>query len=185
MELGYLVNSWDLQFNIVLHWDVTSPNCFCFCFFFLKSNFRSWQYWRKGSEVSLDLLPLHNILHQDGAFVTIDEPTLTHRNHPDSIVYLMIHSWYCTPYGFGQIYNDIWASQVVLVEKNPPANAGDVRDEGLSPRSGRSPGGGHGNPLQYFCLENPMNRGAWWTTVPGVTKSQTQLSIDVHSLLIK
>ena len=87
---------------------------FLFLFFFLKSNFRSWQYWRKGSEVSLDLLPLHNILHQDGAFVTIDEPTLTHRNHPDSIVYLMIHSWHCTPYGFGQIYNDIWASQVVL-----------------------------------------------------------------------
>ena len=53
------------------------------------------------------------------------------------------------------------ASQVVLVVKNPPANAGDVRDVGLIPGSGRPPGGGHGNPLQYSCQENPMDRGAW------------------------
>ena len=44
---------------------------------------------------------------------------------------------------------------------NPPANTGDIRDVGLIPRSGKSPGGGHGNPLQYSCLENPMGRGAW------------------------
>ena len=49
----------------------------------------------------------------------------------------------------------IWASQVVLVVKNPPANAGDVKDTGSTPRLGRSPGGGYGNPLQYSCLENP------------------------------
>ena len=67
----------------------------------------------------------------------------------------------------------IRASQVVLVVKNPPANAGDIRDTGSIPGSGRSPGGGHGNPLQYSCLENPMNRGAWWATVHRVTKSQT------------
>ena len=48
---------------------------------------------------------------------------------------------------------------MVLVVKNPPANAGDVRDAGLIPGSGRSPGGGHGNPLQYSCLENSMDRG--------------------------
>ena len=66
-----------------------------------------------------------------------------------------------------------WASQVVLVVKNPPANAGDVRDLGLIPGSGRSPGGGHDNPLQYSGLENPMDRGSWWVTVHGVTKSQT------------
>ena len=48
------------------------------------------------------------------------------------------------------------------VLKNLPASAGDVRDMGLIPGSGRSPGGGHGNPLQYSCLENPMDRGAWW-----------------------
>ena len=49
----------------------------------------------------------------------------------------------------------IWASQVALVVKNPPANAGDVRDLGSIPGLGRPPGGGHGNPLQYSCLENP------------------------------
>ena len=67
------------------------------------------------------------------------------------------------------------ASQVALVVKNPPANAGDIRDAGLIPGSGRSPGGGHGSPLQYSCLENPMDRGAWRATVHGVTKSQTRL----------
>ena len=49
-------------------------------------------------------------------------------------------------------------------------------DPGLIPGSGRSPGEGNGNPLQYYCLENPMDRGAWWATVHGVAKSQTQLS---------
>ena len=53
------------------------------------------------------------------------------------------------------------ASQVTAVVKNPPANAGDVRDAGVIPGSGRSPGGEHGNPLQYSRLENPMGRGAW------------------------
>ena len=52
------------------------------------------------------------------------------------------------------------ASQVVLVVENPPANVGDIRYAGSIPGSGRSPGGGHGNPLQYSCLENPMDRGA-------------------------
>ena len=65
--------------------------------------------------------------------------------------------------------------------KNLSANAGDVREAGLIPESGRSPGGGHGNPLQYPCLENPMDRGAWWTTVHRITKSQTQLSTYVHT----
>ena len=73
------------------------------------------------------------------------------------------------------------ASQVLLVVKNPPANAGDVRDVGFIPGLGRSPGGDHGNPLQYSCLENPIDRGAWWTTVHRVAKSQTQLS--THALL--
>ena len=59
--------------------------------------------------------------------------------------------------------------------KNPPANAGDVKTSGLIPGSGRSPGGGHGNPLQDPCLENRMDRGAGLATVPGVRKSQTRL----------
>jgi len=69
--------------------------------------------------------------------------------------------------------SSLWASQVVLVVKNLLANAGEVRDTGLIPRLGSSLGGGHGNPLQYSCLENPMDRGAWWATVHRVTKSQT------------
>ena len=64
---------------------------------------------------------------------------------------------------------------VVLMVKNPPANAGDTRDEGSIPVSGRSSGGGLGSPLQYSCLENPMDRGAWWATVREVAKSQTRL----------
>ena len=56
-----------------------------------------------------------------------------------------------------------WASQAALVVKTPPASAGDVRDVGSIPGSGRSSGGGHGNPLQCSCLENPMGRGGWWS----------------------
>ena len=67
------------------------------------------------------------------------------------------------------------ASQLALVVKNPPANAGVLRDPGLIPWWWRSPGGGNGNPLQYSCLENPTDRGAWWATVHGVAKSRTQL----------
>ena len=55
-------------------------------------------------------------------------------------------------------------SYVTLVVKNPPPNAGDIRDAGSIPGSGRNLGGGHGNPLQYSCLENPMDRGAWQAT---------------------
>ena len=60
--------------------------------------------------------------------------------------------------------------------ENLAANAGDVRDMVSIPGSGRSPGGEHGNPLQYSCLENPMDRGAWLATVHGAIKSQTRLS---------
>ena len=59
--------------------------------------------------------------------------------------------------------------------KNLPANAGDIREAGSIPGSARSHGGGHGNPLQYSCLENPMDGGAWRATVHGVAQSQTQL----------
>ena len=65
---------------------------------------------------------------------------------------------------------------MALELKDLPANAGDVRDLSSIPGSGRSPGGGHGNPLQYSCLENPMDRGAWRATVHRVAKSQTRLS---------
>ena len=67
-----------------------------------------------------------------------------------------------------------WASQVAQWVKNPPANAGDA---GLIPVSGRSPGGGHGNPLQYLCLENPIDRGDWQATVHRISKSWTWLEL--------
>ena len=67
------------------------------------------------------------------------------------------------------------ASQGVPAVKNLPADAGDVRDAGLIPGSGISPGGRHGNPLQCSCLENPMDRGAWGAIVPRVAQSQTRV----------
>ena len=64
----------------------------------------------------------------------------------------------------------------MLVVKNPPASAGDERDAGSIPGYGRISGEGNGNPLQYACLENPTDRGAWQDTVHGVVKSQTWLN---------
>ena len=71
-------------------------------------------------------------------------------------------------------------------KKELPANAGDARDVGSIPGSGRSPGGRNGNPLQHSCLENPMDRGAWWATVPGITESWMQLkTVLVSNMIIK
>ena len=98
-----------------------------------------------------------------------------------SFAYLSINSsklpqafWYpCCPHE---------ASQVTLMIKNPPANAGDIRDIGSTPGSGRSPGGGHGDPLQYPSLVNPMDRGAWWATVHEVAKRWTWLKrLSMHA----
>ena len=77
-------------------------------------------------------------------------------------------------YGYDCRYTVRGASQVMPVVKNLPTHSGDVRDMGSIPGSGRSPGGWHGNLLRYFCLENSMDKGAWWVTVHRVTKSQTQ-----------
>ena len=71
---------------------------------------------------------------------------------------------------------------MALGVKNPPANAGDIREAGWIPVSGRSPGAGHGNPLQHSCLENPMDRGAWRAIVHRVTKTQTRLKrLSTHT----
>ena len=83
------------------------------------------------------------------------------------------------------MYFSVWASQVVLVVKNPPANAEDLSDAGSIPRLGRSPAAAHGNPLQYSCLENPLDRGAWQAEVYGVTKSWTWpkgLNMHAHTI---
>ena len=70
--------------------------------------------------------------------------------------------------------------------KNLPANAGDIRDMGWIPGLERSPRGGCGNPLQYACLENPMDRGAWQATVHGVTQSWAQLKhLSMHACILK
>ena len=80
---------------------------------------------------------------------------------------------HCCPEVFSAVTGLCRTFQVALVVKNLPAHAGDIRDVGSIPRLGRSPGGGHGNPLQYSFLENPMDWGAWWAAVHEVTKSQT------------
>ena len=76
-----------------------------------------------------------------------------------------------------QIFNSLYTFYLGFPNgasrKEPPANAGDIRDVSLISGLGRSPGGGHGNPLQYSFLENPMDRGAWWATVHGVAESDT------------
>ena len=74
------------------------------------------------------------------------------------------------------------ASQVALGKE--PTNAGDIKDVGSVPGSERSPGGGHGKPLHYSCLENSHGQRSLWATVHGVTKSQTQLSDKVHNMSV-
>ena len=77
-----------------------------------------------------------------------------------------------------------WSLQVVLVVKNPSANAGDIRDESLIPRSGSSPGGGNGTLLQYSCLGNPTDRGAWWATyTPWGRKESDATEVTRHACI--
>ena len=91
---------------------------------------------------------------------------MTKQQQQRHVEHLFIHLSAISVSGLGD-------SQVVLVVKNLPANAGDIKDTGSILGSGRSPGGGSGNPLQYSCLENPMDREAWHATVHGVTRSGT------------
>ena len=91
-------------------------------------------------------------------------------------------NWIKNTYDLSVLY--FWSSQVVLVIKDPTtASVGDIKDVGSIPGSGRSPGEGHGNPLQYSCLENSTDRGAWQDTIHGITQSQTQLKqLSMHVL---
>ena len=86
--------------------------------------------------------------------------------------------YYKSPKLRDSLNKGLWASwaQVIPVVKNPPVNAGDIRDKGSNPGSGRSPGAGHGNPLQHSGLVSSMDRRAWQATIHGVAKSQTQLN---------
>ena len=83
----------------------------------------------------------------------------------------------------GHAYSPLRGFPGVAVVKNPPANAGDTRDAGSIPGSGRSPGEGNGNSLQYSCLENPMDREAWWAIVRGVKKSHMGLRTHTYTYL--
>ena len=83
------------------------------------------------------------------------------------------------PFTFTNLYNQGFPGSAVV--KNTPANAGDIRNAGFTPGLRRSPGGEHGNPLQYSCLENSMDRGVWWATVHGIAKSWTRLSTHTYT----
>ena len=87
-----------------------------------------------------------------------------------------------TPSMYKIQYYPMWASQLELVVKNLPASAGDTGDASSIPGLGGSPGGGHGNPLQYPCLEDPMDTRAWWATVHRVPESRTDWSDLARSI---
>ena len=95
-------------------------------------------------------------------------------------IYLIVMKWLKWCILFKLVY--FYSSGQWQRTKNPPANAGDIRDVGLTPGSQRSPGGGPGNPLQYSCLENPMDRGTWRIMVHRVTNSWTRLKrLSMHA----
>ena len=83
----------------------------------------------------------------------------------------------------GRIYTYTWGFPAGAVVENPPVNAGDTGDVGSIPGMGRSPGGGSGDPLQYSCLENPLDRGAWWATFHGVAKSHTHTYTHTYTYI--
>ena len=104
------------------------------------------------------------------------------RKKKSSRIQLGLGQWISNQEGGGEFFilhllsvfqnlNHLKIHKVVLVVKNLPTNSRDTRDLGLIPRSGRSPGGGNGNPLQYSCLENSMDSGAWQASVYGITES--------------
>ena len=130
---------------------------FSLVYFYLFSYFKSNTQYSSLRQKCLILLRVYHILFHSFLIFII----LCHSHSLVSISLLV-----CTDEG---------ASQVALVVKNPLVNAGDIRDRNFIPVSGRSPGGGHGSPLQYSYLENPHYRGAWQATVHGVTKNWTRL----------
>ena len=110
--------------------------------------FRGWCVYSVSSSVIPLVIPCDNHNRQPSR----DEPEWSTVKFKLKQMSVIIHSW---------------VSQVALVVKNPPANAGDIKDTDSIPGLGRSPGEGHGNPCQYSCLGNLIDRGAWWATVQG------------------
>ena len=158
-------SSFSFQLKFYLHWNnPTHPN----------SNLST--YACKAPWSSLKHLP-HLQFHFCAIFIfnTICLPRETESCRAQGL--LLLAASYCPAQCLTCYRHPIhlWgASQMGLVVKNPPANAGDIRDAGLILRLGGSLGGGHGNPLQYSCLENPMDRGAWCATVHWIAESWTQ-----------
>ena len=108
-------------------------------------------------------------------------------NKPAVNIHIQILEWAYVSFLFSKYlevdFLVVWLSAGVpggTVLKNPPVSAGNTRDTSWILRSRKSPGKGKGNPLQYSCLGNPMDRRAWWVTVHGISKSQTRLSIHTH-----
>ena len=102
-----------------------------------------------------------------------------------SVYFYLSHLFNCFFFFLVFSLRDFWQIKHIgfpggLVVKNLPTDTGDTREVGSIHGSGRSPGRGHGNPVQYSCLENSMGRRVWWVTVYGVTKSWTRLSTQVH-----
>ena len=129
---------------------------------------KRWANHLSSPAQSLDpLLPSHHTMERTREPIIVFTPSYCSRN-PDKALPEFLISSHINFYWIGRTRK---ASQVVLVVKNPPASAGDP---GLTPELGRFPGG-HGSPLQYSCLENSMDRGAWRAIVQGVAKSQTWL----------
>ena len=116
---------------------------------------------------------LHLVWHSLGSSILL-QMAIFHSFYGWGIFYCIytphfLYSFIC-PWTFRLLPSLGLASQVAVVVKNLPANAGDIRDMGSIPELGRFPGGGHGNPLQDSCLENPMDRGVQWAAVHGVTR---------------
>ena len=136
-----------------------------------------WRPW--GRIISLPFPSFWKLLHSPWLLAPSSIFGLSNiRPSPPTAITLVVHLFaslfhYVCVCVCVSVYTYVWASQVALAVKNLPANAGDVRDEGLIPGSGRSLGGGHVNPLQYSSLENPMDKGAWLATIHRVPKSWT------------
>ena len=105
-------------------------------------------------------------------------------NTPNWVSFSKIWTGFTHKHHIYFLSSSLLCSQVTLLVKTLPANAGDIRDTGSIPRSGRSPGEGNSSPIQYSCLENSMDRGTWWATVHGVAKSRIQLKWLSTSLLV-
>ena len=132
---------------------------------------RREQVWANDTCLMIQLLYLIMVMR---AIIIISN--LASHHMPDTVLSISHYFMKSSYNSLGQCYYPHFTDkEVVLVIKNLLANAGDLRDTSSLPGSGRSPGRGHSNPFQYSCLENPMDRGAWWATVHGVTKSQTWL----------